>query len=204
MIDCTSFHDLLSEIQKVYNGSSRNIFLILIGGCSRSGKTTLSNKLSAHFNESGIDTLVVGLDSWLIGINERKPDSTVIERYEMQRINSDLEVLLNGGIVTPPVYDPVSRKRVAEKAEKSLMIKTGIVIIEGVVALCDPGLIAKKGVSVFVRAPHLTRIKRLLDFYGRVKKIPREEYKQIIRKREKEEVPFIDRSVDFADLIYAS
>lgn len=204
MIDCTSFHELFSETQKIYDRSSGNIFLVLIGGCSRSGKTTLSNKLSAHFNESGIETLVVGLDSWLIGVNDRKPDSMVIERYEMQRINSDLEVLLNGGIITPPVYDPVSRKRIAGNGEKSLKIKKGIVIVEGVVALSDPGLIGKKGISVFVKTSHLTRIKRLLDFYGGIKKIPREEYKQIIREREKEEVPFIDKSVDFADLIYAS
>lgn len=202
MINTTSFKKLFTEIRKVYEASDRIVFLVLVAGCSRSGKTTLASKLSTQFREEGINSIEVGLDSWLIGVDDRKQDSTVLERYEMTKINTDIEILLQGGLITPPVYDPVSRKRVIGKTGESLQIKKGIVIVEGVVALSDSSLLAKKGISVFVKAPHLTRIKRLLDFYGRIKKMPKEDYKQIIREREKEEVLFINRTAVFADLLY--
>lgn len=197
-----SFEDLFDEIKKARDASPKKIFLVLIGGCSRSGKTTLSQNISDRCRQNGIESAIVRLDSWLIGVDERKPESTVSERYEMDACNKAIENLLEGEIIIPPYYDPVSRKRIVQMNSTPIKIDSGILIVEGVLALSDSGLRRKKGYSVFVAVSHLTRIKRLLDFYGRVKQMPLFEYKQIIREREKEEISFINQSAHFADRVY--
>ena len=202
MITCDSVTGLFQEIKKSYDSSSKEIFPVLIGGCSRSGKSTLSRKLVENCNQAGIEASIVALDSWLISVDQRKHGSAVWERYEMDSCNKAIEKLVKGEMIAPPFYDPISRRRIEGMNANPVKINSGIVIVEGVIALSDHGLQKQKGISVFVTVPHLTRIKRLLDFYGRIKKIPRSEYKWIIRERETEEVPFIERSIQFADIVY--
>ena len=202
MIVCNTSEELFREIRNRYDASLKKVFPVLIGGCSRVGKSTLSQKILTNCTEEGIEASIVALDSWLISVDKRKPVSTVLERYEMDACNKAIEKLLEGETIVPPFYDPVSRKRIAEMSGSPVKISSGILIIEGVIALSDPGLQSKKGVSVFASVPDLTRLKRLLDFYGRIKNIPRSAYRQIIMDREKEEVPFITKSAQFADILY--
>jgi len=53
-----------------------------------------------------------------------------------------------------------------------------------------------------VKISECKRLRRLIDFYNRVKKISRNEYKKIIRDRELEEVPLIKKSSVLADAIF--
>jgi len=176
------------------------IFIILIGGCSRSGKSTLAKHLSANFRESRIDALVLNLDAWVIDVDKRKPDSTVLERYDILEIASSIEQLLKGELISPPVYDPVVRKKTG--TGQPIGISNGILVIEGVIALALPELLTKANLRIFVDIADLPRIKRLVSFYRDIKKLDARSYKQLIRAREAEEVPFIKSTRSQADIVH--
>ncbi len=142
------------------------------------------------------------MDSWLISVDKRKPDSTVSERYELSGINAAVERIVKGETVLPPVYDPVTRKRVEGITGQPVQLDTGVLIVEGVIALTDTSLRSKSHINIFVDIADTLRIKRLLDFYGRVKKVERATYKNIIREREKEETLFVKGSIHNADLVF--
>jgi len=91
---------------------------MLIGGCSRTGKSTLASKLSKTFEADGVECGIVNLDSWLVSLEERKIDSTVMERYDCVAIIKAVKEILSGKKVFPPVYDVVSRRRISERGEK--------------------------------------------------------------------------------------
>lgn len=88
MINCSSVDSLSEYILTLTAASSNKLMLILVGGCSRVGKTVLVSKLSEDVTSLGIKTAVVNLDSWLVSVNNRKKDSSVLERYEVVSIIS--------------------------------------------------------------------------------------------------------------------
>lgn len=198
----SSIDDLFTHVYNAYRKSGHERFIILVGGCSRSGKTTLSNELHRRFSDMAVNAVSLNLDAWLIGVDERKPNSTVVERYEMSEIIIAVDALLAGETIYPPVYDSVSRKRLMDQAGSPLMINRGVLLIEGVIALCYEALLLKSHSRIFVNIPDVPRIKRLLQFYRDVKNLPRSSYKDIILARESEEVPFIKKTALNADIVF--
>lgn len=184
---------------KSHNG---NHFVILIGGCSRTGKTTFSKRLAQITEEKGIDTLIISIDSWLLSVEKRKSNSTVYERYDTEGIAKALHDLLINETVVPPTYDPISRRSVHDQNGPNLYIQSGVIIIEGTITLSIDKLVEKSNLNIFVQTSDCIRLKRLLDFYSNVKGLNKKEYKQIISSREKEEIPFIKQSAKFADIIF--
>ena len=181
---------------------NKNHFVILIGGCSRSGKTTFSKQLAQITEENGIDTRIICIDSWLLSIEKRKTNSTVYERYDTEGIAKALHDLLINKTIIPPIYDPISRRQINNQNCPNLHIKSGIIIIEGTITLAIDKLVQKSNLNIFIQTSDCIRLKRLLDFYSRVKGLNKKEYKQIISSREKEEIPFIKKSARFADIIF--
>ena len=106
MIIINSNNDLLEKIHDKYLQSQKAIFVILLAGCSRAGKSTIGSAMQIFFLQRGINFLFVKLDSWLISVEKRKKNSTVSERYDMSAINLSVKELMQGGTVLPPVYDP--------------------------------------------------------------------------------------------------
>ena len=176
--------------------------LILVGGCSRSGKSVLVSKLKENIISSGINTAVINLDSWLVSVDNRKQDSSVLDRYEIPLIISAIKKIRHGEVIYPPVYDVVSRMRVAECGINSVSIKNGILFIEGVVALAIEELVKNATLRIFVGISDKLRKQRLVAFYSDVKRLNRKEYEKIIETREQEEVPFIKRTSVNADIIF--
>ncbi len=178
----------------------QQIFIILIGGCSRSGKSSLAMKLKEQFLKSGNELVLLNLDSWIIDLEKRKPESKVIERFQINEIVRSVNNLLKGEVIHHPVYNPILRKN--QGFSSPIQIKSGILIIEGVVALAIPELLKIASLKIFVDVSNITRLKRLVFFYKEVKKVEQKEYRKIILEREKEEVPFIKASKKEADIIY--
>jgi uridine kinase len=175
--------------------------VILVGGCSRAGKTTFSKQLAQKIDESGFDVLTVSIDSWLISIDDRIPNSTVVERYDTEGINRALSDLLNKKEVIPPIYDPVTRRRIKEFKGPSLKIQSGAIIIEGTITLALTKLLQKSDLNIFIQTSDITRLKRLIDFYSNNKGLSKNEYKKILLSRENEEIPFIKQSAENAHFI---
>ena len=201
MINCSSVEFLSQHILALPDESYNKPMTVLVGGCSRTGKTVLSSKLSESFISLGINTAIVKLDSWLVSVDNRKQDSSVLERYELPSIISSITKVQRGETICPPVYDAVSRRRVAKYGVDIISIKDGILFVEGVVALAIEELIKNATLRIFVDIPDKLRKQRLVDFYSNIKRLDRKEYENIIETREKEEVPFIKRTVVNADVI---
>lgn len=202
MIRFTSIEQLFAAVHRAYTESKADIFVILVGGCSRAGKSTLSSVLAEQFETHQIESRIVNIDSWLISVDKRKPDSKVAERYDLDEINLAVAKILNGEAVLPPVYDPATRKRVEGATDKAIQLNTGVLIVEGVITMADRCLLTKSHIKIFVDIADTLRIKRLIDFYSNVKKVEREGYKQIILDREKEETLFVKATAKNADLLF--
>lgn len=187
---------------KVAPGGFQKIYLLLIGGTSRSGKTTLANHISGQLNKQNITNITVSLDSWLIGIDKRKENSVVIERYETKAINNAVDNLIKGHVIFPPVYNPITRKRISEAGNQGLYIESGVIIIDGVITLAIPELLGKGDMSIFVGIEDKLRLQWLTEFYIQCKGLSPDEAMAIIQDREKEEIPYVNETKKNADIIF--
>jgi len=202
MLNCSSVEILSEHIQALLDESSNKLMLVLVGGCSRTGKTVLVSKLMENAISSGINTVSVKLDSWLISIENRKEDSSILERYEIPSIISSIKRIQQGEVIYPPVYDAVSRRRITESGVAPISIREGILFVEGVVALAIGKLVENATLRIFVDIPDELRRQRVVNFYSDIKRLDRKEYEDIIKKREKEEVTFIKGTAVNADKIF--
>ena len=202
MCNCSSVETLFRYILPLAHEVTQNPALVLVAGCSRAGKTLLVSKLVENIISSGINSVSVKLDSWLISVENRGKDSSVLERYEIPSIISSIKRLQQGEQINPPVYDAVSRRRVSESGVVPISINEGILFVEGVVALAIEGLVEKAALRIFVDIPDKLRRQRLVDFYSDVKRLDRKEYEDIIKKRENEEVTFIKETAVKADVFF--
>jgi len=196
--------DIFSLLLEKYQTSGKPRFLLLIGGCSRSGKSTLSNVLQQKFSELGISAIVVNLDNWLLGIEERTGKETVRERYKYAQIVEALRGLMTGKEVHPPVYDPKTRRIVQKRGKNTLFLDSGVCIVDGVVALDIPELRTLSDFNIYTAVPDEIRRERLMDFYLNFKNRSLEETEKIIGERESEEVIIVKETITYADIIFDS
>ncbi|MBA3037994.1 MAG: hypothetical protein FP814_16085, partial [Desulfobacterium sp.] len=194
------FGEICKSILSAYSSLNKKRFFVLIGGCSRSGKTGLAQKLQSEIKRNNINCLIVCLDNWLKGIDERDGSETVRERYNYNKIIKDLEDLRNGIKINPPLYNPMTR--MVTNNENQLFIDEGICIIDGAVALDIDELRHLSDLNIFVDIPDDLRKERLMQFYSGYKKCPGDECKRIISSREIDEVPIIKKTRSYADMIY--
>ena len=202
MVKCSSIDLLSARILKLAAGSPGKIILVLVGGCSRAGKTGLVSKLAKKAASGGVKTAAINLDSWLVSLDKRKKDATVLERYEVDRAVSDIEKVRHGNAIYPPVYDIVSRSRITESGSEAIAIDAGVLFIDGVIALAIDKLSEAAALRIFVNIPDDIRGQRLVKFYSDIKGFSRKDCEDIIEAREKEEVPFIKSTSDNADVIF--
>ncbi len=202
MLKCSRVDFLSKRILKLAVEAPDNLILVLVGGCSRAGKTALVSKLSEEVVSCGINTAVINLDSWLVSLDKRKKDSSVLERYEVNSIVSAIEDIKHGTAIYPPVYDVVSRRRVAGSGPDPIVISNGVLFIDGVIALAIDKLFEVAALRVFVGISDKLRRQRLVKFYSDIKGLGSDEYENIIESREKEEVLFIKKTANNADVIF--
>ena len=69
--------DLLLE----YRSNQKQLLVVLIGGLSRSGKSTLSKKMCTYLKYNKIENRHVSLDNWIVDIDKRNDNETVRERF---------------------------------------------------------------------------------------------------------------------------
>ena len=194
--------DLYRKVNNSYLKSYKDPFLILIGGCSRSGKSSLSSELAVRFIANSIGTQIITLDSWIVPVDERPFKSLVTNRFDLNAARQAVDLLLRKRIAEIPIYDPILRGSSCKPNTQITIENKTILIVEGVVALCDDSLLARSNLKIFVDVNDRLRIKRLIKFYRDIKKLRRDVYKNIIQEREDEEVIFIKKSAIRANLIF--
>lgn len=175
--------------------------LVLIGGCSRVGKSWLARMLSGWVETEGVASLVVELDSWIVSVEKRR-GSRVTERYDCAAIVRAVEDLLRGRPTYPPVYDVRSRRRVSDARPTPVQAASGLILAEGTIALALPRLREMATCKIYVSVPDWIRQERLWSFYRDVKQVVAGEAMEILREREAEEVPFVRSTRAYADIVF--
>lgn len=177
--------------------------IVLIGGLSRSGKSTLANNLRLAVLKRGCRVWVLSLDRWLKDFNCRLPG--VLGRYDltiMQEVIARHSTGVKGSQnLRLPEYHKLQRRTVIT-SESILIQSTDILIIEGTVALTlapNIGHIHR----VFVEIDEVVRKQRVIDEYlSRGKNFAAAE--GIYNARQVDETPEVIRSMFSATRINIS
>jgi D,D-heptose 1,7-bisphosphate phosphatase len=181
--------------------SAKGPWIILIGGNTRTGKSTLASYLRLSFERSGHRVLQVALDNWLLPEEKRTPGMNVYDRFQLGTLEKDIQKMISGQrlIVTtyvnhperkavPVVYDPLSAE---------------VIIIEGIVALSSENINKSSHMRIFTMLyPELFR-ERLHEYYA-WRGNTAEETETLVKKREPDEYQLIEKESKLAHLIINS
>lgn len=130
-----------------------------IAGCSGSGKTTLARELANQLDATlfPLDLYYRDLSQFPLDTRHKKnfdhPDS-----LESELIIEHVQALANGLPIQRPVYDFKTHSRVAGAFDT--IVPTGVVIVEGILALHFDDLIPLYSYSIYVNAPNEVCLKR--------------------------------------------
>jgi uridine kinase len=133
--------------------ATRRPLVIGIGGCSGSGKTTLAAELAGQ-----LDATLFPLDLYYRDLSQFPLDSRHKcnfdhpDSLESELILSHVRALANGQSIQRPVYDFKTHSRVAGGFDT--ITPTGVVIVEGILALHYAELAPLYTFSIYVNAPH--------------------------------------------------
>jgi uridine kinase len=162
--------DLVFILIERYTESRKGRFLVLVGGCSRTGKTMLATMLEKKLEQHNIKSITIKLDNWLLGLNERSGKETVSERYSYSEIYKSIRKIMKGEKIFPPIYNPKTRKVTRQNLTHYHQINEGICIVEGVIALDIPDLRNLSDFKIYSEVNDEIRRERLLEFYSEYKK----------------------------------
>ncbi len=167
--------------------------LILIGGPSRTGKTSFARVLKEMLSLVGRDVHLISLDGWLDPDRKLNEGHGVLRRYKIDEFVADLETVLNSKQrehFIHPSYDPISSKRLRDK--KISIGPRDIIIVEGVVSLLDSRLIGMSSESVFLDLESdAERLDRLFCEYRFRNQDSDADIQIKLQSREKDEVSII-------------
>ncbi len=146
--------------------SSVNCRSILVGGASRSGKSTVAAVLVEIFNLIGKKAHVLPLDGWLKSSEERHDGAGVLNRYKLHEIIDVAKKVASSSQRVSIEYTEYDRKLRKTQSQKTVSIgSSDIVIFEGVPAFLDERLLELANLSIYVGVDDDTRMERLKDEY---------------------------------------
>ena len=167
--------------------------VILIGGLSRSGKSTLAQCVKDALQLRKISTCILSLDGWLRSPGDR--DQSVMGRYDLTEINEIFHNLLareKAIALNVPLYSKL--QLFSQRSEQKTIMPKDVVILEGTIAL---NLSESSEVTVksfihrwFVEISEPARKKRVISEYV-VRGMTTLQAEQLYLERQKDEFPLI-------------
>jgi uridine kinase len=133
-----------------------------IAGCSCAGKTTLARELARQ-----LDATLFPLDLYYRDLSQFPLDSREKRNFdhpdslESELIGEHVRALARGETIQRPVYDFKTHTRVAGRFET--VVPTGVVIVEGILALHYAELVACYGFSIYVDTPREVCLARRIE-----------------------------------------
>ncbi len=174
--------------------------LILVGGPSRTGKTSFSRVLKEMLSFIGCNVHLISLDGWLDPNRSVNEGSGVLSRYHMDKFIAELENVFDSKYIKSfiqPSYDSISGLRLKDR--NILIAPKDIIIVEGVVALLDSRLLRMSSNSVFLDLESdVERTDRLFCEYKFRKKDSDADIYAKFQSREIDEVSLIRENSDKA------
>lgn len=179
------------------------MIIIGIAGGTGSGKTTVVNKIAAQFSADQV--AILSQDSYYkdnahLTLEERRllnfdhPDSV-----EFSLLNKHLELLKNGRSIEEPIYSYLTCTR---SAETITIQPKPVVIVEGILVLCNSSLRKMMDIKVFVDCDSDLRLSRVIqrDITERGRDV-RETLKRYEETVRPSHLQFIEPTKRFADII---
>jgi D,D-heptose 1,7-bisphosphate phosphatase len=173
-------------------------WIILIGGNTRTGKSTLASYLRLAFEKKGQRTLSVSLDNWLMPEADRKQDMDVYDRFRLPQIESDLKSLIEGDTLYKTTYINHPERNALPLILNPQGVR--IILVEGVVALSSPVLRELADLRLFTTLSRQAFMKRMEEYYtwrGKSKA----DTELLVEKRKTDEYQLIEKESKFADMI---
>jgi len=164
---------------------------ILVGGLSRSGKSTFANVLKYLLLAKGKKVHVISLDRWLKSENDRTEG--VLGRYDIDAFLSFINEIQNIGTTSLRYNLPSYHKLRKEKNEFVELIeisKNDVLIIEGTIALQIEYLTTMSEQRFFINFNEERRKERVLNEYS-LRGFTSELANKIYNDRQIDEYPFI-------------
>jgi D,D-heptose 1,7-bisphosphate phosphatase len=173
-------------------------WVILIGGNSRTGKSTLASYLRLGFEKKGLTTLSVSLDTWLLPDSDRKESMNVFERFQLSHIEADLKKLVKGDTLYKSTY-----ANHPERDARPLVLNpqgVRVILVEGVVALSSPPVRELADLRLFTTLDPELFIRRIEEYYL-WRERSRADIALLVEKRKTDEYQLIEKESKFADMI---
>lgn len=164
-------------ITKVQSYGTQNC-LIMIGGNTRSGKSTLAKQLQIVLDELGKKTVVIKLDDWIKPHHERTGNENLEERFNIALMQNDIQNLL-----------------LANSVENS-----HIIIIEGVPALKLNFKSDFSTIKIF-KEINAEELKARIYKYYTTKGLSTGQIDELYRVRNSDEYPIIAGHAELADIV---
>lgn len=177
--------------------------IILIGGLSRSGKSSIAQVMKELFQATGRRTHVLSLDSWLLPPQSRQEGNGVLGRYDVPNIIRHFELLSDHSshrMVHLPIYDPITRTATVAGPVRSIG-PNDLVILEGVPALAIPELGSMASTRIFIECPESDRLDRLRRDY-RWRGLPEDQFEILMQSRSRDETHLVEGSKAHANACF--
>ncbi len=173
-------------------------FVINIGGNTRSGKSTLATYLHKKLEASGIDTLKVELDNWIIANPDRVTSKDVFDRFDMLTLIKELTALMRGAKIEKQGH--MHHPEASSSTVTYQINEQKVIIIEGVVALSYPQLRGLSNCKIY-KAISEQKLKEKFTSFYQWKGYSMEEIESIYAKRKIDEYDLIEYDEQFAHLV---
>lgn len=179
------------------------MFIIGIAGGTGSGKTTVVKKLTERLPKG--EVVVIPQDSYYKDASDlpleerRKINFDHPDAFEWDLLSEHISQLREGKAIEQPTYDYISCTRQAETIH---IEPKEVVIIEGILSLCDPSLREQMDLRIFVDADADDRLIRVIrrDIVerGRTADVVLERYERVLKPMHEQ---FIEPCKRYADII---
>lgn len=130
-------------------------FVIVIAGGTASGKTTIVSRFVERTGAAHI-----GHDRYYFDVpNPRDHDFDHPSALDTDMLVQNVAELKAGGVAQLPVYEFESHSRTSAI---EAMSPSSLIVVEGILVLADPRIVALADLTVFVDAPETVRFERRL------------------------------------------
>lgn len=169
--------------------------LILIGGPSRSGKSSSAQVLKEIYLTLNRQAHVISLDSWLLPPENRQEGPGVLSRYDLQAVEifiRECRSKTTRHYFRIPSYDPLTRTASFLTPLRSVG-PDDVIILEGVVALAAREIVPLADAGIYVETNEAERIMRLhADYQWRG--LPLNDIVDLLKSRAHDEIGIVHES----------
>ncbi len=144
------------------NPSCKPLVVGVVGG-SGSGKTTFAERLRSRL---GADSVVISHDDYYKDMSHMTDEEAAVydfdcpDAFETDLLVEHLRTLAGGKAVDVPSYDYATHARI-DGFQRIEPVR--VVIVEGILVMCDPALRSLFDITVFVDADDDTRLQRRIE-----------------------------------------